>query len=186
MIALTERICSRLRPPASVAATERLPARLHLPRSVHRELLALTTPYTDRAEPLALVYARYASEDTLTVVVAVGTGPLPNEAYVNGPDGANFDTRWLMRVANRKLESNAGLLLSHSHGGNGKPTFSRVDRRTNGEVFAKLAIGVSTAPYGALLLSTDDARALLTVRGRLIDAEVIIIPDAVVAGEIFA
>lgn len=163
---------------STVQGPEPFPARLHIPRSLHRQLLAFATPSDVRAEPLALVDVRYASESAKNVVVAVHVMPVPIEAYVDGPDGANFDTRWLMHLANHKLESNAGLLLSHSHGGYGKPTFSRVDRRTNEEVFAKFAIGVETAPYGSLLLSTDDVVAVVTVGDRLVHAEVVIIPDA--------
>lgn len=152
--------------------------RINIPRSVHQRLMRLTRPTRGRVEPLALAVVRYASEDTQDVVVVVDCVAFADEAYVDGPAGANFDTRWLMGLANSRAASNAGLLLVHSHGGSGKPAFSATDRKTNNEVMATFAVGMATIPYGALLLSSDDCYAVVTIDGTLSSARVVIVPDA--------
>jgi hypothetical protein len=149
--------------------------RINVPRSVMRALRLATQPTLMNHEPLAFLRARYASEDVRDVVVAVGVVPFAHEAYVDGDAGANFDTRWGVAVANYQIRSNAGLLLAHSHGGCGKPAFSSVDRATNVQVMAALSIGVDVAPYGALVLSDEDATAVVAVDGRLHDAKVMIL-----------
>lgn len=152
--------------------------RINVPRSVLQRLMRLTRPTTRRVEPLALAIVRYASEDAQDVVVVVDCIAFADEAYVDGPAGANFDTRWLMSIANSRAASNAGLLLVHSHGGVGKPAFSATDRKTNNEVMATFAVGMATIPYGALVLSSDDYFAVVTMDGRLTPARVMIVPDA--------
>jgi hypothetical protein len=42
---------------------------------------------------------------------------------------------------------------------------------------APLAIGVATIPYGALVLSDDTGMAVVTVDGRLVEADLIAVPD---------
>lgn len=151
--------------------------RLHIPRSVIRELREVTRPKRHRPEPLAFLRVRFASEDSRTVVVAVGILPFPDEAYVDGPAGANFSTEWSMDVANAGIPDNLGLMLVHSHGDVGMPMFSSVDARTNLSIMAMLAVGVETAPFGAVVLSDTDARCVLAVKGGLTDTKVIVVPD---------
>jgi hypothetical protein len=167
------------------AAPEAPPAaaRLHVPRSLLRQLREITQPNERRPEPLALLRARYASEEARNVVVGIGTIPFPDSAYVKGPAGANFDTDWLVRIANREIAMNVGLLLVHSHGGRGVPRFSGIDRRTNTHVMAPLAIGADIAPYGAMVLSETHATAVVTVINSLSVAEVIAVPDRLGAFE---
>lgn len=150
--------------------------RLHIPRSVVRELREVTRP-NHRPEPLAFLRVRFASEDSRTVVVAVGVVPFPNEAYVDGPAGANFSTEWAVDIANAGIPDNVGLMLVHSHGGIGLPMFSGVDARTNRSIMAMLAVGVETAPFGAVVLSDTDARCVLAVNGGLTETRVIDVPD---------
>jgi hypothetical protein len=154
-----------------------------VPRSLLQQLREMTRPNARRPEPLALLRARYASEDAGNVIVGIGAIPFPDSAYVTGPAGANFDTDWLVRIANREIAVNIGLLLVHSHGGLGFPRFSGVDRRTNTHVMAPLAIGVEVAPYGALVLSDMHAAAVMTVANSLTVAEVIAVPDRLGAFE---
>lgn len=154
-------------------------ARLHVPRSILASLRRLTRPNPERAEPLALLRVRYASEASPNVVIGIGTIPFPDFAYVAGPAGANFDSDWLVGIANREIGTNVGLVLVHSHGGAGTPGFSLVDRRTNARVMAPLAIGVEEAPYGAVVLSDDNARAVVTVASSLTSADVISVPDRI-------
>jgi hypothetical protein len=111
------------------------------------------------------------------VAVVIDVQPFPDEAYVEGPDGANFDTRWITRTANHWIRSNTGLLLVHAHGGSGRPVFSSTDRRTNRAVMARLGVGILTAPYGALLLSDNDAAAVLAISSRILDGVVQVVPD---------
>jgi len=151
--------------------------RLHVPQTLLHEIQKAVTPTKDRIEPLALLHVRYASEFVREVVVATGFVVFPEEAYVDGPAGANFDTRWLVRTTNAEVPQNAGVLLVHSHGGRGKPGFSSIDQRTNRDIMAPLAIGVATIPYGALVLSDDTGTAVVTVDGRLVEADVIVVPD---------
>jgi hypothetical protein len=68
-------------------------------------------------------------------------------------------------------------LLVHSHGGRGQPSFSHIDRTTNAEVMLPLSIGVSSAPYGALVLSDDDACAVVAMDHRLVAARVVTVTD---------
>jgi len=152
--------------------------RLHLPRCLRESLAAQTVPRVACPEPLALLRLRYAGEERRDVIVAVGVLPFAEEAYVEGDAGANFDTRWLIARANDELFTNCGLMLVHSHGGRGTPDFSWTDRRTNHDVMAPLAIGVATAPYGAMVLSTDGQYAVVTTSAGLAPATVIIVPDA--------
>jgi hypothetical protein len=161
---------------ASAAAAEPDRYRLHIPRSVIHELREVNCP-NRRPEPLAFLRVRFASEDSRTVVVAVGVLPLPDEAYVEGPAGANFSTEWAIDVANAGISGNVGLMLVHSHGGVGMPMFSGVDARTNRSIMAMLAVGVETAPFGAVVLSDTDARCVLAVKGELTETKVIVMPD---------
>ena len=156
-------------PPAAI--------RINVPRSVMRMLRSATTPRRGVAEPLAFLRVRYASEDATDVLVGIGVVPFAQEAYVVGDAGANFDTRWTVDIANTEIRSNIGLLLVHSHGGKGHPGFSRVDTATNAEVMLPLSIGVSFAPYGALVLSDDDAFAVVAVDHRLVAARVVEVAD---------
>lgn len=150
--------------------------RINIPRSVLHALYRATTPRPGRHEPLAFLRVRYASEDVRDVLVAVGVIPFADEAYVDGDAGANFDTRWVVAVANREVLSNAGLVLAHLHGGK-RPNFSSVDRKTNHTVMAPLSIGVPVVPYGAMVLGDDEATAVAARDGRLVDARVVIVPD---------
>ncbi|MFZ1125731.1 MAG: hypothetical protein WAN59_11395 [Candidatus Baltobacteraceae bacterium] len=184
MIAIARWLAARFLTTARTS-TEELPstARLHVPRSVVTTLREITRPTPRCVEPLALLRARYASEGSRNVVVGVGTIPFPETAYVPGPAGANFDTDWLVGIANREIGANVGLLLVHSHGGRGTPGFSSVDRRTNAHVMAPLAIGINTAPYGAMVLSGDGANAVVTLDGILTPAEVIPVMDRLAGSE---
>ncbi len=150
--------------------------RLRVPQSVLYRLRDLTKPKS-RVEPLALLRVRYASEGTRSVLVAVGALSFPDSAYVPGPAGANFDTDWLVSVANREITENIGVMLVHSHGGSGLPKFSSIDDSTNRDVMASLAMGVDVAPYGAVVLSETGAYAVATISGRLETVEVVRVPD---------
>lgn len=66
-----------------------------------------------------------------------------------------------MAIANRSGDSNAGVMLVHTHKGLGCPEFGWTDRNTNQHVIAKLAVGVPTVPYGAILFSDDQAIAII-------------------------
>ena len=173
-------IRSLFRPPRPTAtppfATEPDRYRLHIPRSVIHRLREVVRP-NRRPEPLAFLRVRFASEDSRTVVVVVGVLPFPDEAYVEGPAGANFSTEWAIDVANAGIPNNVGLMLVHSHGGIGMPMFSGVDARTNRSIMAMLAVDVATAPFGAVVLSDTDARCVFAVNGRLIEMKVIVVPD---------
>jgi hypothetical protein len=166
-------------PPATSPepVTQVAPYRLHVPRSLVNELRNVTAPDSHRGEPLAFLRVRFASEESRTVMVGIGVLPFPDEAYVEGHAGANFDTDFAVDVANQQIAQNAGLLLVHSHGGNGMPAFSGIDARTNRDVMGSLAIGVTTAPYGALVLSDTDAHCVLAVDGALVTVKVIAVPD---------
>lgn len=153
------------------------PYRIHVPRSLMRELREITRSNTMRGEPLAFLIARFASEESSTILVGIGALPFPDSAYVDGPAGANFDTEWAVSIANRQIGSNVGLLLVHSHGGTGLPTFSSIDQQTNRSVMGALAVGVKTAPYGAMVLSDTDARCVLSVSRALTNVRVVIVPD---------
>jgi hypothetical protein len=153
------------------------PYRLHIPRSLVHELREATRPNARRGEPLAFLRVRFASEDSRTVLVAVGALQFPDEAYVLGPAGANFSTDWAVGVANQQIGANVGLLLVHSHGGDGVPAFSGTDHRTNRCVMGALAFGVDTAPYGALVLSDTDGRSVVAADRSMIEAKVVVVPD---------
>ena len=149
---------------------------------MHR-LYVATKPRLMNHEPLAFLLVRYASEDVRDVVVAFDVVPFASEAYVDGDAGANFDTRWSIHVANEHIRHNAGLLLSHWHGGTGRPAFSRVDQETNISVMAPLSYGVDVAPYGAIVLSAEDQTAVVAVQGRLRSAKTVVVADRVGAAE---
>jgi hypothetical protein len=151
--------------------------RINVPRSVMCALRSATTPRRGVEEPLAFLRARYASEDATDVLVGIGVIPFAQEAYVAGDAGANFDTRWTVHIANAEIHSNIGLLLVHSHGGRGQPAFSCIDRTTNAEVMLPFSIGISSAPYGALVLGDDDASAVVAVDHRLVAARVVEVAD---------
>jgi hypothetical protein len=159
------------------APVERAPYRLHIPRSLMNELRAMTRPSHEYGEPLAFLLVRFASEDSRTIIVGIAALPFPDQAYVAGPAGANFDTGWAVSVANENIAENTGLLLVHAHGGTGLPMFSSIDQRTNCTVMGALAVGVKTAPYGAMVLSDTDARCVLSVSRILTSATVVIVPD---------
>jgi hypothetical protein len=151
--------------------------RLHVPSSLLRQLRAITRPNAIRIEPLAFLFVRFASEETRTTIVGVGISAFPHEAYVEGHAGANFDTDFAVDVANQQIVRNTGLLLVHSHGGKGIPTFSGIDNRTNRDVMGSLASGVTVAPYGALVLSDDNSRCVIAAGGKMIEAKVVSVPD---------
>ncbi len=151
--------------------------RLHVPRSLLRDMRRITAPSTRRSEPLAFFRVRFASEESRSVVVGIGILPFPEEAYLESYAGANFDTDFAVDVANRQITQNVGLLLVHSHGGKGMPTFSGIDKRTNRDVMGGLAMGISVVPYGALVLSDTDARCVLAVDEKMIEPKVVVVPD---------
>jgi hypothetical protein len=151
--------------------------RLHVPSSLLRQLRAITQPSATRIEPLAFLFVRFVSEETRTTIVGFAISVFPDEAYVEGYAGANFDTDFAVDVANQQVVRNAGLLLVHSHGGKGIPMFSSIDNRTNRDVMGSLASGITVAPYGALVLSDDNGRCVVAVGGKMIDAKVVSVPD---------
>lgn len=174
MISLIRRLLGwRLQPPCQPPSG----IRINVPHSVIRALRSATTPRRGIREPLAFLRTRYASEDATDVLVGIGVIPFEQDAYVAGDAGANFDTRWAVDVANFEIRSNIGLLLVHAHGGRGQPAFSGVDRTTNVEVMLPLSIGIPSAPYGALVLSDNDAFAVVAVGHRLADARVVAVAD---------
>jgi hypothetical protein len=151
--------------------------RLHVPRSLFHALRRITASDMRRGEPLAFLRVRFASEESRTVVVGIGVLPFPDQAYVEGHAGANFDTDFTVDVANQQITQNVGLLLVHSHGGKGIPTFSGIDDSTNCDVMGGLAMGIAVVPYGAVVLSETDARCVVAVDGKMVDAKVIAVPD---------
>ena len=136
-------------------------------------------PTNSRPEPLAFLRVRYASEAKNGIVVAIGVIPFAPNAYVEGDAGANFDTAYAVEIANAAIRENAGLLLTHQHGGRGTPSFSGVDRQTNRQVMLQLAIGVPYVPYGAIVLSDDAATAVVARDRHLVDADVVVVSDAI-------
>jgi len=137
--------------------------------STLRELRSRLNFSPERPEPLALLAVRYASEENCNVIVGVRLEAFPDDAYVDGPDGANFSVSWLMEALDRLTEVNAGVLLCHMHGHAGKPRFSATDIRTNEEVMAKQRIFSPLFPYGALVVSNDDATAVVASSDGLIE-----------------
>jgi hypothetical protein len=98
------------RPTATVpVAAEDNRHRLHIPQSLINKLRELTRPQ-HRPEPLAFLKARFASEKSRRVVVAIGVLPFPDEAYIDGPAGANFRTEWAIDLANAGIPDNVGCL----------------------------------------------------------------------------
>jgi hypothetical protein len=161
----------------AIEPVEEAAYRIHVPRSLMHELRAITRPNHDRGEPLAFLLVRFASEDSYTILVGIEAVPFPDLAYVDGPAGANFDTEWAVKIANQQIGSNIGLLLVHSHGGAGMPGFSSVDQQTNRTVMGALAVGVKTAPYGAMVLSDTDARCVISKSRSLTNVKVVVVPD---------
>jgi hypothetical protein len=178
MIRLIRAVLVRLGLRAGATTVPTFRIRLRITRSLLMALHGATAPKRLRGEPLAFLRVRFASESAKDVVIAVGISPFPDDAYVDGPAGANFDTRWSIRSANDSAGSNAGLLLAHRHGGKGKPTFSLVDRKTNLTVMVPLSHGMPTVPYGAIVLSDDDATAVIAFDGKLLNAQVQLVADA--------
>ncbi len=161
----------------TVSPFEEAPYRIHVPRSLMHEMRNITRPNEKRGEPLAFLLSRFASEDSRTILVGIEAIPFPDCAYIDGPAGANFDTEWAVKIANEQIGANVGLLLVHSHGGKGMPDFSSVDQQTNRTVMGALAIGIRTAPYGAIVLSDTDARCVLSVARASMIVRVIVVPD---------
>ena len=143
--------------------------RLRLLPSTLRELRARLAFAPERPEPLALLVVRYASEGNRSVIVGVRVDAFPDDAYVDGPDGANFSVSCLMEALDRLAEINAGVLLCHMHGHAGKPRFSATDVRTNEEVMAKQRVFGPLFPYGALVVSDDDATAVVASSDDLLE-----------------
>ena len=162
---------------AFTAPIEQAPHRLHIPRSLMYELRAMTRPNHKYGEPLAFLLVRFASEESRTILVGIAALPFPDHAYVDGPAGANFDTDWAVNVANEQIAANTGLVLVHAHGGTGLPMFSGVDQQTNRTVMGALAVGVNTAPYGAMVLSDTDARCVVSISRALTNVTVVVVPD---------
>ena len=136
-------------------------ARLHVLPSTLHELRTVVSARPGRIEPLALLWVRYVSEDNRDIVVGVKVEAFADNAYVDGPNGANFDVHWLMGALDVAARSNAGALLCHEHGHRGKPAFSHVDRWTNESIMAKQRHVNEGLPYGALIVSLDDALGVL-------------------------
>ena len=152
--------------------------KLRITPAMHRELFAVTTATPDKPEPLALVWLRQTSEVSPDVIVVVKVEPFPDSAYVDGPDGANFDVAWLVEAAARIGRCNAGLALAHMHGNKGRPRFSSVDQRTNRSIIRKLALMDQHLPYGAILLSKDAISAQLESSNGSVPLETIVAPEA--------
>lgn len=142
------------------------------------ELRRATAPTESHAEPLAFLRVRFASEQENGVVIGIGVIPFPHDVYVDGYAGANFDTTWAVETANAQIRMNAGVLLAHQHGGRGKPDFSGIDRETNHDVMLPLATGVPYAPYGAVVLSNDSQKVVIARHRRLVEADLVVVPDA--------
>lgn len=165
-------------PPRETSAIEPASAlRLHLSETTLEQLRLLVTPHAGRYEPLAVAWVRYASEHNGTVIVVVKALPLPERAYVPGPDGANFDVRALMVEADRAGAQNAGLLLCHMHAHDGVPAFGTVDSRTNRTIMCKLYVACPDLPYGALLLSNNSATARIATTKGLERADIVVVPS---------
>lgn len=137
--------------------------RINALASILRRMRAdLVLPPLVGEERLGVAIARYASAYNQTVIIIVEYQELPREAYVDRLGApVSFDTRWLMRAAEAAAKRNAGVFLAHLHDHRGKPWFSPVDMRTNRQVIRPLALIDQSLPTGALLLSRDNAAALL-------------------------
>ena len=163
--------------PVNSEPTKTASYRVHIPRSLMYELRDVTRPRAGRPEPLAFLRVRFASEASRNVLVALSALQFPGAAYVAGPAGANFSTEWAVDTANSEIRDNIGLLLVHSHGGDGFPGFSSIDRRTNRSVMGALGIGINTVPYGAIVLSDTNSCCVVAVGGAMIAAKVVVVPD---------
>jgi len=113
-------------------------------------------------ERLGVALSRYASrytQDTMVLVQYIG---LPLTAYsASGSAPISFETRWLMKMAQDAARKNAGIFLVHLHEHRGKPWFSPIDMETNRTIVQPLALIDQTSPTGALVLSLDDAAAVV-------------------------
>ena len=138
--------------------------RLHLTLATFREVVDdLCRSSSVAYERVGVTHCRFSSQYQQNVIVVTKYIPCPEESYVDGPEAANFDARWLMRASEVAASENAGVFLTHMHEHKGIPWFSPPDMNTNKRLVHPISRIDPTLPCGALLLSLNSAVALVAV-----------------------
>jgi hypothetical protein len=126
----------------------------------------LARPHPFAAERVGVLFVRPGAAEGAALLLAGDYVPVADEDYVDNPAvGATIGSRAIRRIMQGVLDRGCGAVHVHTHGGRGKPRFSRVDHRDlPGLVRSFRAVG-PTLPHGALVFSDDNCECLVWLPG---------------------
>lgn len=131
---------------------------LRIPKQLVTEIRAdLHRRHEFAFERVGYVLARAEGE----LIIALEYLPLLDSEYLPTESvGAEFSDAAITRVLRKAAKGKYCVLHTHEHGHHGRPWFGAVDRASLRELTPAF-FGMSPGPHGGLLLSHDDASALV-------------------------
>lgn len=150
--------------------------RRDLLREIHADL---ERPHEFAHERVGFIACRASKSSTGYVVLAYEYLPVHDEHYVNDSSvGAMMGSAAIRTALQFAYRSRASVFHVHSHGGRGRPSFSRVDLRENARFIPDFFNVAPTTPHGAVVLSNDNIAGLIWVapgvQRQVIDEAVVI------------
>lgn len=88
--------------------------------------------------------------------------PVADEDYVHAPDvGAEIGSEAFRKALEWAYRTKSALMHVHTHHGEGRPRFSRVDLESGKRFVPSFFITIPRSPHGMVVLSEDSASGLL-------------------------
>lgn len=145
--------------------------RMRMTRAFYHSVLAdLSRPHLFAKERVGFLFARLGTAtDGLHLVFPVDYAPVPDEQYIKAANlgiGAEISSASIRLAMQRTMDTGEGALHVHMHEHCGRPRFSRIDSSELPLLATSFQHACPGAAHGGLLLSKDDAIALLWLPGQ--------------------
>jgi hypothetical protein len=137
-------------------------------REYHKVLVSdLERSHAFAAERVGFLFAKVAAAGVDHLLLfPVAYQPVRDEDYV--PDesaGATFNTVAIREALQRARSEKLSALQIHMHDHDGRPRFSRTDRKTIDELARSFGVVSPAQAHGGLVLSRDSGSARVWLRG---------------------
>jgi hypothetical protein len=145
--------------------------KIRMTRALYHSVLAdLSRPHPFAKERVGFLFARLGTAaNDLHLVFPVDYAPVPDEQYIKVANlgiGAEISSASIRAAMQRTMDTSEGVLHVHMHEHCGRPRLSRIDSRELPLLATSFQHACPEAAHGGLLLSKDEAMALIWLPGQ--------------------